>query len=322
VKTIRTACILLCAVFLVGAYPFDAHAQTAASTAAQVGQLFDKGEAAFAKGDKQSAYEAFKAAWALQKSYDIAGNLGVVELKLGKYRDAAEHLAWSLENYPPTGEEAQQKATEKRLAEALKEVGRLHVQVNVNGASVIVNGNASGTAPIARTLFVEPGPIVVEAKLAGYLDGRKQVEIAKGGEETVKLSLVPAPPPRRGVVPGAVMGSVAGAALVTGVVLEVVAASKRSEVRTTNASILNEHHSCVTGAANYDARCPQIIDTANSTAKLHDAGIGVLVGAGALAAGAVTYFLWPTSKQGRASGLRPAPVISASGAALTLSGSF
>ena len=319
----RSTCFLLCAASLIlAAYPLDARAQPKTSVTTQVGQLFDQAQGAFAKGDKQGAYEAYKAAWALQKSYDIAGNLGNVELKLGKHRDAAEHLTYALESFPPTGERAQQKAIEKKLADAVQEVGRVHVRVSVDGASVTVNGSAAGTAPIAGTLFVEPGTVVVEGKLAGYLDGRRQVEIAKGGEETVTLSLVPVSPPRRSVVPGAVLGGLAGAALVSGIVLEVVAASQRSEVRTTSASILGEHHSCVTGAANYDARCPQVIDTGNTTVRLHDAGIGVLAGAGALAAGTVAYFLWPTPTQGRASGLWPAPVITTSGATLILSGSF
>src|SRR5271168_2244413 len=130
----RTACTLLCAALLLSVgYPLDAYAGPTTSVAAQVVQLFDQAQDAFAKGDKQGAYNAYRAAWALQKSYDIAGNLGNVELKLGKYRDAAEHLAFSLENFPPTGEEAQQKAMEKRLAEVLKEVGRLHVKVSANG---------------------------------------------------------------------------------------------------------------------------------------------------------------------------------------------
>ena len=324
----RTACTLLCAALLLSVgYPLDAYAGPTTSVAAQVVQLFDQAQDAFAKGDKQGAYNAYRAAWALQKSYDIAGNLGNVELKLGKYREAAEHLAFSLENFPPTGEEATQKATERKLAEAVKEIGRLHLRVLADGASadgarVTLNGRPIGTAPLAGTLFVEPGAVVVEATLAGYLDGRKQVAVAKGGEETVTLSLVPVPPPRRSVVPGAVLGGLAGAALVTGVVLEVVAASKRSEVQSTSASILNEHHTCVMGAVNYDARCSQIIDTANTTAGLHDAGIGILVGAGAVAAGTVAYFLWPPPKQGRASGVHTTPVITASGAALILSGSF
>ena len=215
-----------------GAYPLDARAQPKASTAAQVGQLFDQAEAAYAKGDKQGAYDAFKAAWALQKSYDIAGNLGIVELKLGKYRDAAEHFALSLENYPPTADEAKQKLTEKKLAEALKEVGTsARAGERERSERDRERQRRRHGADLAGTLFVEPGPIVVEAKLAGYLDGRKQVEIAKGGEETVTLSLVPAPPPRRSVVPGVVLGGVAGAALVTGIVLEVVAANDRSQVR-------------------------------------------------------------------------------------------
>src|SRR5271156_5274778 len=126
----RTAYTLLCTALLLSVgYPFDAYAGPTASVPAQVVQLFDQAEDAFAKGDKQGAYNAYRAAWALQKSYDIAGNLGNVELKLGKYRDAAERLAFSLENFPPTGEEATQKATERKLAEAVKEIGRLHLRV-------------------------------------------------------------------------------------------------------------------------------------------------------------------------------------------------
>jgi PEGA domain len=320
----RTACLLLCAIFLVGAYPLDARAQPKASTTAQVGQLFDQAEAAYAKGDKQGAYEAFKAAWALQKSYDIAGNLGIVELKLGKYRDAAEHFAWSLENYPPTADEAKQKLTEKKLAEALKEVGRLHVQVSVNGASVTVNGHAAGTAPISGTLFVEPGPIVVEAKLAGYFDGRKQVEIAKGGEETVALSLVPAPPPRRSVVPGAVMAGVGGAALVTGIGLLVAGRSKASSASAVHDAILNAGHSCVTKAANYDARCTGLLDTTSRGDTLQEAGVGLMIGGGAAAVGSAIYFLVPqaSSAATRSGALRLTPTVSPGVAGLSFSGTF
>lgn len=319
----RTAKALLCAVILaIVASPRGVGAEPKSSVTAQVGQLFEQAQAAFAKGDKKGAYDAYKAAWALQKSYDIAANLGVVELKLGKHRDAAEHLAYSLDNFPPTGEEAHQKATEKKLAEAVKEIGRLHVQVSVPGASVTVNGAPAGAAPIAATIFVEPGSTVVEAKLAGYIDARKQLALNKGGEETVSLTLVPLPPARRSIVPGAVMGGLAGAALVTGVVLEVVAANKRSSVETTSAAILDARRSCITSAANYDARCADLTDSAHGSDRLHDAGIGVLVGAGVLAAGTVAYLLWPAPAQGRVGGLLPAPIITATGAGLSLSGSF
>ena len=101
-RTILPACLALCI-----ACPSLARADTpapdgSAAVASKVGQLFDQAQAAFAKGDKQGAYEAYKAAWALQKSYDIAGNLGNVELKLGMHRDAAEHLAFALDDFPPT----------------------------------------------------------------------------------------------------------------------------------------------------------------------------------------------------------------------------
>jgi tetratricopeptide (TPR) repeat protein len=328
--TMRTTCTLLCAALLLSAgYPRGALAQPKTSVAVQVGELFDQAQAAFAKGDKQGAYDAYKAAWALQKSFDIAGNLGNVEVKLGKYRDAAEHLAFALESFPPTGEEAQQKAMEKKLAEVLKEVGRLHVQLSANGArvdgaSVTVNGSPAGSTPLPGTLFVEPGSVVVEVKLSGYLDGRQQVTIAKGGEQSVTLSLVPLPSPRRSVVPGVVLGGVAVAALAGGIGSFVAARGKRSTAQSLSQSILEAQHSCYVGASNFDARCDQVSSAASSGNTLEHVATGLFVGAGAAAVGAVVYFVWPQASPTppKSGAWQIAPALSPSALGLSASGTF
>ncbi len=324
----RTACALLCSAFLIlTGLSFDAHAQPNAS-ATQVGQFFDQAQAAYAKGDWKGAYDAYTAAWALQKSYDIAGNLGNVELKLGKYRDAAEHLAFSIENFPPTGEESLQKAIQKKLAGVLTEVGRLHVQLSANGAtvdgaSVTVNGRPAGTAPkVAKTLFVEPGDVVVEVKLAGYLDARQQVAVAKGAEQSLTVVLVPLPQQHRSVIPGAVMGSLAGAALITGAALLGEGAAKRSDAKNLNSAIQTAHNGCIPASSNLDPRCSQLNDTALSAGTFHNTGVGMLVGAGVLGVATAAYFLWPTPKQGQASALHVVPVVSVTGTGVLVSGSF
>jgi tetratricopeptide (TPR) repeat protein len=324
----RTACYLLTAACLfTAAYPLEACAQPKPPVAAQVAQLFEQAQAAFAKGDKQGACDAYKAAWALQKSYDIAGNLGNVEVKLGKYRDAAEHLAFALDNFPPTGEPATQKAIEKKLADVLKEVGRVRVRVTVNdastsGASVTVNGTPAGTSPIAGTLFVAPGTVVIEAKLPGYLDAHQELAVAKGSEQAVTLALVPLAAPRRSVVPGAVLGGVAGAAAVTGAVLLAVGASKLSTSRSLNQQIAAAHDSCVPG--HLDPLCSTLQSTASLSDSLEHAGVAVLIGAGAAAVGSALYFVWPESKPRTptAGGIRVVPTATATSGGVLLSGAF
>ena len=45
------------------------------------------------KKDWTAAHAAFLEAWKLNEHYQIAANLGSMEIKLGRFRDAAEHLA-------------------------------------------------------------------------------------------------------------------------------------------------------------------------------------------------------------------------------------
>jgi hypothetical protein len=315
----RTACALLCATFLIFAvYPLDARAQPNPSVSAQVGQRFDQAQAAFAKGDMQGAYEAYTAAWALQKSYDIAGNLGNVEAKLSKFRDAAEHLAFSVENFPPTGKEALQKAIQNKLAEVLKEIGRLHIQVTasgarVDGASVTVNGRPVGTAPIAGTLFVEPGPIVVEVRLTGYLDGRQQVVIAKGGEQSVTITLAAAGPNNAIVIAGA---AVTGVAAVSGVVLAVLAGVKGSDADAAQAKL-------PAAGANVCPANATLCATIHSDRQAHDAfakgTIGAFAGAGVIGVATLGYALL-LPKRSPTTGLRVVPMVGTNSAGMAVVG--
>lgn len=288
-------------------------------TSQQIAALYKRANALYIQKSYAEAEALYLEAWRLKKTYDVACNLGAVEIDLGKPREAAEYLAFALRDFPAGEKAAAREQIKARMTLVRAEVGALHVRVNVAGAEVSVGGRVVGYAPVDDEVFVSQGTVTVSASAPGYEQALKSVQVAKGGAADVVLTLKE---PRRSVVPGAVMGGLAGVPLVIGVVLEAVAASKRSSVQTTSASIVSEHHSCIPNAGNYDPRCPGITDTAHSSDTLHDAGIGVLVGAGALAVGSVAYFLWPASKPGRASGLLAAPMVSTTGAGLSFSGSF
>src|ERR1700687_6037278 len=68
---------------------------TAVAAAARARALHVEGARLFELGKYDQAYVAFLAAWALKKHPQIAANLGDCEVKIGKYRDAAEHFAFA-----------------------------------------------------------------------------------------------------------------------------------------------------------------------------------------------------------------------------------
>ena len=81
----------------------------------------------------------------------------------------------------------------------------------------------------------------------------------------------------------------------------------------------------MTGASNQDAGCAGLSSTASLGDAMHDAGVGLMIGAGAAAIGAVGYALWPQARPGtpQAGSLHVAPAGSAgSGAGVIFSGTF
>jgi len=234
--------------------PVGAAAQPAASPSKsdaktdEARELFIRGMALYEQGQYERAEAALLASWSLKKHYQIAGNLGVCEMKLGKYRNAAEHLSVFLKELPPAGDQQDRKRAQALLDEARTKVAVVKIGVDVDGAEVRVDGQVIGAAPLAAEVFVEPGKRTVEAARGGYENTREVIDAKAGASLSVSLKLRPsAPPPltppsdqskrlseigppvmsarpnRKVLIAG---GAVAGAALVSGLVFTVLANGK------------------------------------------------------------------------------------------------
>jgi len=286
-------------------------------------ELFSEGAKAYLAGRYAEAEQRLEEAWAVKRTHDIAGNLGVVKNRLGKPAEAAHYLAWALLHFPPTESQRARQGYADELARARTNVGALRIRVNIAGAEVSVNGKAMGKAPLETEAFVKPGQVNVGAQLEGYVTVQQSVTIAKGEAREVTLSLVPLVVEKRSIVPGVVLGSVAGAALVTGIGLYAAYSGKRGNAADLNQAIIKSGGTCVSGGAHYDARCTQLDSTAKSADTLHSASAGLLIGAGAAAAGTAIYFLLPSPKPAqKAATLRLVPLASPAGGGMLFSGSF
>jgi PEGA domain len=285
----------------------------------QSSALYQQARALQVRAKWAEAEAAYQAAWELRHTFDIAGNLGDCELHVGQPREAAEHLSYALKNVPAGVLPEQSSALKRMLKEAQAQIGTLRVTVNVAGAHVFVDGRAVDDP--AGEVFVDPGTRTIEARVTGYSPAQQTLEVRAGTSERVELTLAAI---RRSVVPGAILGGVAGAALVTGIGVFAAGRAKASTAQGVYEMISRAGNSCVTGASNDDPRCGGLQSTASTSNTLQRAGVGLWIGAGATAAAALLYFTLPSPSSGKPSdgALRVAPTASSGAAGLVFSGTF
>ncbi len=134
----------------------------------QARHLYDEAIQYGKRGEYRKAKASLSAAWALLKSWEIAVNLGSAEMRLGQYRDAAEHLTWGIrdgaakegENYSPLVK------AKTLLTEAAGHVGQLKLLADEPGASIFVDGDVVGKSPLVDPLYLDPGIHVITARPA------------------------------------------------------------------------------------------------------------------------------------------------------------
>lgn len=351
-RSIFTLPFVLAAALALSAPAFSQPKAGGADDAQQADEHFRKGKELLKAGDKKGAREEYLAAFRLKRSYDVAGNLGSLELTLGLPRDAAEHLSFALRSYAASGTTAEQlEKARQRLVEAERQVGTVKLSVSVEGAEVLVDGKAVGRAPLGEDLFVEPGERTIEARLSGYEAARQTITLAKGQAVPVTLTLaavavavpiasaVPmasasvAPPPVP-TVPKPVEdsggpskpvliagGVVTGAALIAGVAFVVVSNGKSSDVQDQLGTLRSTNGARACTGTSVPAECATVQDTIGAKDSFANLALWSFVGAGALGIGTAVYAL--TAPRGaRKTEMRAAPIVTAHGGGIVIGGAW
>lgn len=326
------------------AAPAGAQAAQASQASRDADAAFARGKELYRQGKLDAAYEAYRTAWSLKQSYDIAANLANTELQRGMKVEAAEHLAFCLRSFPATGNAAQHEQITSQFRAVRKEVGSIVVQANVDGAEVSFNGTAVGRTPLRHEVFVKPGAVAVEARLAGHGPARVTLEVPAGETNTANLALEPlerpapsAPPaplpraeapalaPRNGadsvgprpevLIAG---GAVAGAGVVVGAILTVLAVGRDGDADAQREALVREGGGAA--CAVDSPRCVALRDTLEGAADLKNAALWTFVGAGAVGLATGAYALWGGGEPRPA--VAAAPVVTAHGGALVIRGAW
>lgn len=302
-------------------------------TATRARELFAEGLAAFDAERYDEAKRTFEASFRLRKAYDTAGLLGQVELELGEFRNAAEHIDYCIRNFPTGGNRGLYAEVQEAFAGAKQRVGTLRIAVEGSNAELVLDGKHLGVTPLEHDVFVEPGEHTLRAQWLDASFTERTFRIEAGQELRVELRQ-PVPSPsvtdpsasrhhefgRREWLPAYLAGGVTAAALAATVAFRVSRAEDRRQVEQLRSRI--GAGECAPGGELADG-CAALVsarDRYNDKGRLADVTLALGGVAAAATLGYVSYVLLQEPKS--ESGLRASASLDATSGGIVLTGSF
>jgi hypothetical protein len=325
--------------------------KAAANPEADATKLYLDGVKAENAGQLEKARELLLKSFELKQGPETAGRLGRIELKTGKYLEAAEHLTFYLQQAQGLSD-AERQATEKQIADAKAKLGAVTVRVDIEGAEVLVDGQSIGKSPLAEALVLEPGAWQFEARKDGYTPARQSLAVKPGETLEVALKLVPLPPaetpkpavgPEQGTeTPPADPGPpppkwrtwamIGGAGLTAvglgvGVGLTVAANGKSKEANDRLVAMKDTTPTTYTlcgpkGFPLNKTGCTELKDTLSAQDRMTNGAVAMYVIGGVAALGTAALYLYPRFQRKRATGVLIMPAVGSGQKGVVVSGSF
>lgn len=288
-------------------------------------ELWTRAKLAFDAHNFEQARGLLLQAWSLQPTAEVALALGQSEFELKRYRDAAEHLDFAIQNLEAAQPQKPLSQAKKALAVTKTQVAVLHVTTNRDGAEIRVDGNLVGKAPLQGPLYLDPGVHDITARSSGAGITRP-ISLQAGQESALSLPIVtqtaraPSPwaanapratekhqpvaepqssGPSRSYWPVIVGGAVFLTGVTTGIVFRLDSDSQFNDANALRAKLARD--GCK-GLAASPADCAALqTAAANGDRSRNWSTAGFMVAAGALV-GTGAYWYWPRAgRKGTAS---------------------
>ncbi|HEX8792352.1 MAG TPA: hypothetical protein VF765_15465 [Polyangiaceae bacterium] len=179
------------------AWPVAAVARDASAQSADAQALFDAGRRALAAKDYAGACAKFEASDHIERAVGTLLSLAECEEVLGRLASARLHLQEAASLADATHDPANRGTVARaRFAEIDRRVPRLTLQLAPDApkdSRATRDGVDLGDGAFGVTLPVDPGKHVVVVSASGRTDGRYEVELKEGVQQT--LQVAPGLPP-------------------------------------------------------------------------------------------------------------------------------
>lgn len=167
-----------------------ARAQVSDATRNEARERFDRGLRLFNQQDNEGALAEFHRAYELSPHPLVLYNIGLVLAAAGKPVLAVDTFDQLLQS--PAGLSAEQvaRARAERTTQITR-IGDIAVQVNVDGATVELDGLEVGHAPMKEPIRAATGTHVVGVTAPGHAPLRKPVSVAGQTQQKLDFELLP-----------------------------------------------------------------------------------------------------------------------------------
>lgn len=133
-------------------------------------------------GDNAAALEVFQRAYALHPTPRAAAQIALAHQALGDWVEAEAKLMRVLEDREDRWIARHRNVLEMALQTIRDHLGTLHIEVNVEGAAIQVDGNHVGESPLADGLRAPAGTIELKVHAEGYAPVERAVQIPARGQ--------------------------------------------------------------------------------------------------------------------------------------------
>jgi hypothetical protein len=150
---------------------------------------FERGVALFDEGRLDAALAEFEEAYRIAPNPAVLFNLGQVHARLGHAVQAVDAFERYLAAESDRISAERRALAERELATQRERIGALAIDVNVEGASVSIDGSFVARAPLGAPIRVAVGEHLVAVSAGGYESQQQRVTVAGGVTETVRFTL-------------------------------------------------------------------------------------------------------------------------------------
>lgn len=173
-----------------GARSTPARAADAPAESPEVEQArkhFAQGLKLYKDGDFDAALVQFERAYSIKVNFKVLYNIAQCYFELHRYVEARDALSRYLKDGEGNVDAERKAAVESDLAELEHRIAHLKLSVNVNGATVYVDGRRVGVTPLPAALDVNEGERSLSIETSDRGSKQRVVRLAGGEEQAVRV---------------------------------------------------------------------------------------------------------------------------------------
>ncbi|HEV3191873.1 MAG TPA: tetratricopeptide repeat protein [Polyangiaceae bacterium] len=153
--------------------------------------LYREGVALRRQRHDAEALAEFRRAYSIQPAPRTLAQIALAEQALGRWVDAEADLQRAVQTKDDAWIERNRDVLAAGLTDIRRHLGDLDVEADAPGAELWVNGARVAVLPLAHSLRVETGSVLLEVRARGYASARRTTFVEPGERAHEDIHLVP-----------------------------------------------------------------------------------------------------------------------------------